>query len=290
MLLQALRGAARYRCAPLCASPLPRFSPPSPDVRRSQSRPARSRQLHARALPRARRRRLRQDARDHAQDRAPDPGRARARSRSPPSPSPTRRAAEMRERAKELIGARRRKHVVICTFHALGVRMMREDGARAGPEARSSASSTATTSLSILKDAGGTTDDATARIWQWTISQWKNMGLNAAQAAKRRPADDNERITAPHHGALRGAPRRLPERGLRRPDRPAAQAAAKRRRGAREVAGRAAATCWSTNTRTPTPRQYELLKRAGRRARPLSPRWATTTSRSTAGAAPRSTT
>ena len=40
-------------------------------------------------------------------------------------------AAEMRERAKGLIG-RDAKDVVVCTFHALGVRMMREDGAVLG--------------------------------------------------------------------------------------------------------------------------------------------------------------
>ena len=36
-------------------------------------------------------------------------------------------AAEMRERAKQLIG-RPAKDVLICTFHSLGVRLMREDG------------------------------------------------------------------------------------------------------------------------------------------------------------------
>ena len=36
-------------------------------------------------------------------------------------------AAEMRERAKGLIG-KAAKDVVVCTFHALGVRMVREDG------------------------------------------------------------------------------------------------------------------------------------------------------------------
>ena len=36
-------------------------------------------------------------------------------------------AAEMRERAKGLIG-RAAKQVMICTFHALGVRMLRQDG------------------------------------------------------------------------------------------------------------------------------------------------------------------
>ena len=102
-------------------------------------------------------------------------------------------AAEMRERAKGLIG-RDAKDVVICTFHALGVRMMREDGAVLGLKpAFSILDSDDVTS--ILKDAGGTTDAATARIWQWTISKWKNMGLNAAQA-EAQAADDNERITA----------------------------------------------------------------------------------------------
>ena len=40
-------------------------------------------------------------------------------------------AAEMRERAKSLIGKQARG-VLICTFHALGVRMLRQDGAALG--------------------------------------------------------------------------------------------------------------------------------------------------------------
>jgi ATP-dependent DNA helicase Rep len=102
-------------------------------------------------------------------------------------------ASEMRERAKGLIG-REAKHVVICTFHALGVRMMREDGAVLGLKPAFSILDSDDVTK-ILKDAGGTTDTATARIWQWTISKWKNMGLNAAQA-EAAAADDNERITA----------------------------------------------------------------------------------------------
>ncbi|BEP47075.1 MULTISPECIES: ATP-dependent helicase [Variovorax] len=102
-------------------------------------------------------------------------------------------ASEMRERAKGLIG-REAKHVVICTFHALGVRMMREDGAVLGLKPAFSILDSDDVTK-ILKDAGGTTDTATARIWQWTISKWKNMGQNAAQA-EAAAADDNERITA----------------------------------------------------------------------------------------------
>jgi ATP-dependent DNA helicase Rep len=103
-------------------------------------------------------------------------------------------AAEMRERAKGLIG-RQAKDVVICTFHALGVRMMREDGMVLGLKPKFSILDTDDVT-SILKDAaGGTTDAATARQWQWTISKWKNMGLNAEQA-QALAADDNEKIIA----------------------------------------------------------------------------------------------
>jgi ATP-dependent DNA helicase Rep len=102
-------------------------------------------------------------------------------------------AAEMRERAKGLIG-RAAKDVLICTFHALGVRMLRQDGAVLGLKPQFSILD-ADDVTSILKDAGGTTDAATARQWQWAISLWKNMGLNAAQALAQ-AKDDNERVTA----------------------------------------------------------------------------------------------
>ena len=102
-------------------------------------------------------------------------------------------AAEMRERAKGLIGKAARG-VVICTFHALGVRMLRESGEVLGLKPQFSILDSDDVT-SILKDAGGSTDAATARQWQWTISRWKNMGLNAEQA-EAQAADDNERITA----------------------------------------------------------------------------------------------
>ena len=40
-------------------------------------------------------------------------------------------AAEMRERARELVG-KAAGEVLSCTFHALGVRLLREDGAALG--------------------------------------------------------------------------------------------------------------------------------------------------------------
>ncbi len=102
-------------------------------------------------------------------------------------------AAEMRERAKTLIGKQARG-VLICTFHALGVRMLRQDGAALGLKKQFSILDSDDVT-SILKDAGGSTDAATVRQWQWTISRWKNMGLNSAQA-EAQASGDEERLIA----------------------------------------------------------------------------------------------
>ncbi len=102
-------------------------------------------------------------------------------------------AAEMRERAKALIG-RAAKEVVVCTFHALGVRMLRADGAALGLKPAFSILD-GDDVTSILKDAGGTTDAKVARGWQWTISLWKNQGLNAT-AAEAQAKDNDERQIA----------------------------------------------------------------------------------------------
>ena len=103
-------------------------------------------------------------------------------------------AAEMRERARQLVGKAAQK-VVICTFHALGVRMLRQDGSVLGLKEKFSILDTDDIT-GILKDcAGGTTDANTARQWQWTISSWKNAGLDADQALAQAVTED-ERATA----------------------------------------------------------------------------------------------
>lgn len=102
-------------------------------------------------------------------------------------------AAEMRERAAQLVGRDARK-VLICTFHALGVRLLREDGQVLGLKPQFSILDTDDIT-SLLKDCGGTTDANTARAWQWTISSWKGEGLTATEALKR-AKDENERVTA----------------------------------------------------------------------------------------------
>jgi ATP-dependent DNA helicase Rep len=103
-------------------------------------------------------------------------------------------SAEMRERAKALVGARAAKDLAISTFHSLGVRMLREDGARLGLKEQFSILD-ADDVLGVLRDAGGSSDNALARKWQWTISLWKNMGLTSDTAGGA-AQDDDERVAA----------------------------------------------------------------------------------------------
>jgi ATP-dependent DNA helicase Rep len=101
---------------------------------------------------------------------------------------------EMRERARQLVGAKAAKDLAISTFHSLGVRMLREDGTRLGLKEQFSILDSDDVA-GVLKEAGGATDNKLARQWQWTISLWKNMGLNsdtAAMAAK----DADEQVAA----------------------------------------------------------------------------------------------
>lgn len=102
-------------------------------------------------------------------------------------------AAEMRERARQLVG-KAAKDVLICTFHSLGVRLLREDGKALGLKSQFSILDTDDIT-GILKDCGGSTDTATARQWQWTISGWKGAGLNAEQALAQ-AKDETERVIA----------------------------------------------------------------------------------------------
>ena len=103
-------------------------------------------------------------------------------------------AQEMRERAKDLIGGKAAKHLVISTFHSLGVRLLRAEGTRLGLKDQFSILDSDDV-VGILKDAGGTTDANLARRWQWTISLWKNQGLDSDQA-EAAALDDDERVAA----------------------------------------------------------------------------------------------
>jgi ATP-dependent DNA helicase Rep len=103
-------------------------------------------------------------------------------------------AAEMRERAKALVGPKAAKDLVVSTFHSLGVRMLRSDGERIGLKANFSILDSDDV-LGVIRDAGNCTDNASARRWQWTISLWKNQGLNA-DGADAAASSDDERVAA----------------------------------------------------------------------------------------------
>jgi ATP-dependent DNA helicase Rep len=103
-------------------------------------------------------------------------------------------AAEMRERTKGLVGARAARELAISTFHSLGVRLLRSDGQGVGLKPNFSILDSDDV-LGVLRDAGGCSDNALARRWQWTISLWKNQGLDAT-AAEHQAADDDERVAA----------------------------------------------------------------------------------------------
>ncbi len=103
-------------------------------------------------------------------------------------------AAEMRDRVKALIGAKAASKLLVCTFHSLGVRLLREDGEVLGLKPKFSILDSDDVT-SILRDAGATTDAKLARSWQWQISLWKNMGLDSAAAISQASTDD-EALTA----------------------------------------------------------------------------------------------
>jgi ATP-dependent DNA helicase Rep len=103
-------------------------------------------------------------------------------------------AAEMRERARQLVGSKAAQDLVISTFHSLGVRLLREDGERIGLKPQFSIFDSDDV-LAVLRDAGGSTDMAAARRWQWAVSLWKNQGLSPEQA-ERAARDDDERVAA----------------------------------------------------------------------------------------------
>ena len=103
-------------------------------------------------------------------------------------------AQEMRERAKALIGSRAAKDLAVSTFHSLGVRMLRADGERVGLKPQFSIMDSDDV-LGVLREAGGTTDAKLARQWQWTISLWKNQGLDSTAAASA-AANADEQVAA----------------------------------------------------------------------------------------------
>ncbi|MDY0011903.1 MAG: UvrD-helicase domain-containing protein [Rhodocyclaceae bacterium] len=96
-------------------------------------------------------------------------------------------AKEMQERVAGLMGGRAANGLTVCTFHALGVRIVRQEARHCGLKPQFSildASDTTQIVAEIARDA----DKARAKALQWQISGWKNALVSPEEAAKL--ADD----------------------------------------------------------------------------------------------------
>lgn len=97
-------------------------------------------------------------------------------------------AAEMQVRARQLVG-KPAGAVRICTFHALGVHLLRQDGSLLGLKPAFSILDS-DDALALIKDCGAAVDRATARRWQWDISRFKGAGWNASRALAAAETED----------------------------------------------------------------------------------------------------
>ncbi len=93
-------------------------------------------------------------------------------------------AKEMRDRATELMPGKSLAGLSLCTFHALGVRILRAEATLAGLKPRFSILD-ASDSARLLVEASQETDKARLRALAACISAWKSEGLDpsAARAA-----------------------------------------------------------------------------------------------------------
>ncbi|OZI77277.1 UvrD-helicase domain-containing protein [Bordetella genomosp. 12] len=92
-------------------------------------------------------------------------------------------AREMAERVKTLVDRQLAKGLTISTFHALGVRLLREEAAHAGLKPQFSILD-ADDAMAIIQDLLATTDRGRLREVQSIISLWKNGLLEPDDAAK----------------------------------------------------------------------------------------------------------
>ncbi len=92
-------------------------------------------------------------------------------------------AKEMQERVAHLMGGRTPKGLTVCTFHALGVRIIRQEAQHCGLKPQFSILDAADT-VQIVSDVAKSADKAIAKQMQWQISSWKNAMIPPEQAAQ----------------------------------------------------------------------------------------------------------
>jgi ATP-dependent DNA helicase Rep len=102
-------------------------------------------------------------------------------------------AKEMKERVGKLIGARA-EGLIVSTFHALGVRILRQEAGAVGLKPGFSILDAADTTA-LFQELAGNVDKGRLRALQSRISLWKNM-LTDPAAALRKAADETESVAA----------------------------------------------------------------------------------------------
>jgi ATP-dependent DNA helicase Rep len=90
-------------------------------------------------------------------------------------------AREMQERVAKLMGGRVPAGLTVCTFHALGVRIIRQEAKHCGLKPQFSILDAADT-VQIVADIAGDADRGIAKQLQWQISAWKNAMITADEA------------------------------------------------------------------------------------------------------------
>lgn len=92
-------------------------------------------------------------------------------------------AREMQDRVGKILDAGAAKALTVSTFHSLGVRILREEARALGYKPKFSIFDSADC-YGIVSDLAGSTDKATLRRLQSTISRWKNAMISPDQALK----------------------------------------------------------------------------------------------------------
>ncbi len=92
-------------------------------------------------------------------------------------------AKEMQERVARIMGGRAPGGLTVCTFHALGVRIVRQEAKHCGLKPQFSILDAADT-VQIVSDIAGDADKGIARQMQWQISSWKNAMIAPEEAAQ----------------------------------------------------------------------------------------------------------
>ena len=102
-------------------------------------------------------------------------------------------ANEMRERVGKLLNGKNARGITICTFHALGMQILREEAPQIGYKKQFSIFDSADTAK-IIGELLGAPDKQDIRIAQSVISNWKSAFLTPAQAQNQAETEGDLRL------------------------------------------------------------------------------------------------